>query len=371
MKEKFYWLDSLRFFAAFVVVFSHTCIQFQTNYAGLDSEYHSSIYAILYLLFRCGSEAVLVFFVLSGFLVGGKTIEKLQSGTFSGTQYAIDRTVRIVLPLVPALILSYIANTLCGESFYWYEYIGNFLSLQNYCVRPVNGALWSLSSEVWFYIFMFGISLFVAKNEVSTLCLFRNKISFNRKIMGGLIVVISAFVFLGFGYEGLLLWFIGTFAYCLKDLVVSKKRTIGVLFLLPIAEFYYKQTWWKGGLLIPSLPTPSKSFIHIVYAILIAYILCWIIQKVPRRKYLLKMDVLGTKMAKFSYTLYLCHYPFLILIKRYVYPIETNKIDLEAIAVFLIISVSVTVLCYPLYLISEQHTYKIKTYVKKWIKYRA
>ena len=88
---------------------------------------------------------------------------------------------------------------------------------------------------------------------------------------------ISAFVFLGFGYEGLLLWFIGTFAYCFKDLVVTKKRTIGVLFLLPIAEFYYKQTWWKGGLLIPSLPTPSKSFIHIVYAILIAYILCCIV----------------------------------------------------------------------------------------------
>lgn len=365
MRQKFYWLDTLRFLAAFVVVVSHSFQQFQTNFAGLAAEYHGTAYALLYLLMRCGGEAVLVFFVLSGFLVGGRTMEKLRGGTFAPRQYAVDRTVRIVLPLLPALVLSFVTNTLIGEHYHWYEYLGNLLSLQNYLVRPVSGPLWSLSSEVWFYILMFGAALFVMKDKILHVSLFGKRKILDSRIMGGAILALSSFIFLGLGFNGLLTWLAGAILYCLRGKIVSRKLTWLILALLPVAELYYKQTWWKGGLLLPWLPTPSAGFIHVVYAILIGYMLCWLTHQIPRGAWMVKIDKAGSSLAKFSYTLYLCHNSILLLIKQYVYPVVTDRMDLRCVTVLVCISVAATCLCYPLYLLSEKHTYRVKSFVKQ------
>jgi peptidoglycan/LPS O-acetylase OafA/YrhL len=48
-------------------------------------------------------EAVIVFFVLCGYLVGAVACAKAQIGRFNVIDYAIDRFSRICLPLVPAL----------------------------------------------------------------------------------------------------------------------------------------------------------------------------------------------------------------------------------------------------------------------------
>lgn len=144
----YYWLDLIRFISAFVVVISHTSIVFSTNYEGLAPEYHTTRNAILYMMLRSGTEAVYIFFILSGFLVGGKAIKRIQNKTFDVLSYTIDRSVRILLPLVPALLITYIANSIIGEYYSIWDYIGNLFSLQNIFVPPVNGVLWSLSYEV-------------------------------------------------------------------------------------------------------------------------------------------------------------------------------------------------------------------------------
>ena len=58
-----------------------------------------------YSLTRLGNEAVLIFFVMSGFLVGGKRDRGCNKVSFDIKGYAIDRTVRIMLPLISALLL--------------------------------------------------------------------------------------------------------------------------------------------------------------------------------------------------------------------------------------------------------------------------
>ena len=71
-KIHFLWLDATRFIAAFMVLFSHSRNDFFLPYGELPTDDKGIFTAIFYALGRLGHEAVIVFFVLSGFLVGGE-----------------------------------------------------------------------------------------------------------------------------------------------------------------------------------------------------------------------------------------------------------------------------------------------------------
>jgi len=60
----------------------------------------------LFFIRRLANEAVTVFFVLSGYLVGGKLIEVGINGKLAVRNYCIDRSVRIYLPIIPAVVLT-------------------------------------------------------------------------------------------------------------------------------------------------------------------------------------------------------------------------------------------------------------------------
>lgn len=102
----YYWLDAIRFIAAFMVLFSHTRNDFFMAYGELPVEQQSFFSFAFYLLGRLGHEAVVVFFVLSGFLVGGRGIERIMSGNMDVRSYAIDRFSRIYPP--PAFLYYFI-----------------------------------------------------------------------------------------------------------------------------------------------------------------------------------------------------------------------------------------------------------------------
>lgn len=97
-KTHFYWLDALRFVAAFVVLFSHTRNDFFLAYGDLPISQQGAVAFVFYTLGRLGHEAVVVFFVLSGFLVGGRGFDRIKDGTMNVKSYAIDRFARIYPP---------------------------------------------------------------------------------------------------------------------------------------------------------------------------------------------------------------------------------------------------------------------------------
>jgi len=73
------------------------------EYSALPGPQKNIIVASLFAFTRLGREAVLLFFVLSGFLVGGRLIDRVVRDDFRVVDYALDRLTRILLPLVPAL----------------------------------------------------------------------------------------------------------------------------------------------------------------------------------------------------------------------------------------------------------------------------
>lgn len=120
--------------------------------------------------------AVVIFFVLSGYLVGGTVLRDLKRGAFSWSRYALRRLTRLWTVLIPALVLCTTFDAVSLHVFpttrvvalgelsrglhglphpiQYLRYLG-FLQSVDRLKIPVFGtdwALWSLSNEFWFYV---------------------------------------------------------------------------------------------------------------------------------------------------------------------------------------------------------------------------
>lgn len=68
------WIDTMRFVAAFLVLYAHSFCDFFRPYFELDASQQNIVSYLFYSMSRFGHEAVIIFFVLSGYLVGGRGI---------------------------------------------------------------------------------------------------------------------------------------------------------------------------------------------------------------------------------------------------------------------------------------------------------
>lgn len=176
-------LDFVRWLAALLVVIGHVRLLWCTEYANVHDK--SPWVKIFYFVTGFGSEAVMVFFVLSGFLVGGGALRKWYGGTYSGRDYFISRFSRIYTVLLPALVcgglldwigLQYfnatgiytnspayrtpLLNFHIAGNLDWATFLANLANLQGILASHFgsNGPLWSLAYEWWYYC-LFGLML--------------------------------------------------------------------------------------------------------------------------------------------------------------------------------------------------------------------
>ena len=138
-----------------------------------------------------GHEAVIVFFVLSGYFVGGSALRAARKGYFSWGKYLFQRLTRLWTVLLPVLLLGWaldlggmhllhspqnlyngplgqddIMPGLAGRTTL-VSFLGNLFFLQGISAPMfgTNVSLWSLSYEFWYYIFFpFLTTVFLASN---------------------------------------------------------------------------------------------------------------------------------------------------------------------------------------------------------------
>jgi len=146
-------LEALRGFAAIYVVLFHSLPQ-KFYLFGID----------VGVLFRFGPESVILFFILSGFVIKF-TYEKSRNKSFKN--YFIRRFVRLYAPLLIIFILGYVLKCIEEGAMANPELLrlgGNLLMLQDVVTQKPhvicgvymsNGPLWSLSYEWWFYMLFF------------------------------------------------------------------------------------------------------------------------------------------------------------------------------------------------------------------------
>lgn len=169
-------LDVMRSTAAFLVLISHWRNLLFLDFKDLD--HAGVVLKSFYFLTGLGHQAVMIFFVLSGYLVAGSVERTMQRGKWSLSYYLNQRIVRLELVLIPALLLGYTCDwtgSHWGRLHGLYDgtfhtavlsgvptanmslgnWIGNVLFLQGILASPfgTNTPLWSLSYEFWYYLF--------------------------------------------------------------------------------------------------------------------------------------------------------------------------------------------------------------------------
>lgn len=349
--QHFYWLDLLRFIAAFVVFAGHYRGAFFVEYSLLPEKNHNIFVQLFYFLTRIGHEAVIVFFVLSGFFVFGMGVKRCLLGKYDGYNYVVDRTVRIALPLVASLLFLVVKNIICGFSTNWWVIFGNLFSLQGILCEPAVGPFWSLSYEVWFYV-IFGVmaNLIVRKNNRLT------------KDILMVLLLISFLCFTKLSVHFLLIWVFGGMAYLTIPKKGSEIMLWGSLFVFIILIVFSQVT--SGSRAFDYGFDISRE----VLDMLIGAVCCVFVQQLtlfpPMTKWGLVINTVGTKMAVFSYTLYLSHMILVDLLEKVGFE-KSAEIGISSVFMYIVELAIGLVVSYLLYLMFEMHTSKVKSFLKK------
>jgi peptidoglycan/LPS O-acetylase OafA/YrhL len=167
------FLDFLRSLAAFAVLIGHARNWF---FAGItETANPSALLKLFYLVTVLHRDAVVVFFVISGFLIGASVWVKIKTNTFSWGKYLSARFSRIFLVYWPALIFSIVLGVF-GRALFsdpvsyqgamrplfeaaeaplsTFAWICHTTGLPGFACRPTmdNPALWSLGYEWMLYL---------------------------------------------------------------------------------------------------------------------------------------------------------------------------------------------------------------------------
>lgn len=355
-------LNGLRGLAALYVLVGHARWLLWEGYSD-GYKYHPALYSLpakgmVYFLtfFGKGHIAVILFFVLSGFVIHYSTIKK-ENHKIDLKDYFKRRFLRIYPPLIFCMILTLVLDLtgrFLGYSIYFQHTplasininvsdslslktaAGNLLMLTKAYV-PVwgtNGPLWSLMYEWWFYM-LYPLA-FIVYNKNKLVCyglvLALFLLSLHGLFPNPLITMVCNY---------LLCWYLGAF---LADILIS--RLNGKWLLVPLvlctAEYFYQKH---------QLVTPSEAitdtltgfiFLGVLYLLLKARNLFFL------HNWLRKLDTLGD----YSYTLYLIHVPILVFLNGMVLNSQDNRMPQTFIFMFAGIALSL-VAAYGIHFLTE------------------
>ncbi len=363
-KEHYPWLDWLRFAAAMIVFLGHTRGALFVEYGGLPPEQKNPLVALLFAITRLGNEAVIIFFVLSGFFVAGRGTVRLWQGKFSIPDYARDRLVRIYTPYIPALLLTIIC-ALClpqTESLanLAINFVGNLFGLQGIFVPSLGGnvSLWSLTYEIWFYVILgaaAGFSQWQRQRPVFT-------------YLSVLVLLLAAIAFTHLSATYLMCWIIGGLAFWYRPTQWQYRHFVITISMVLFALVGVQIRSNSVSVTLPAWTVifPSVGLNQLILAVGIAALIPQLILLVPRTKIAQKLDNLGTFLASFSYTLYLIHYPLVKVIQHWLFP-KSNTLSLNSVTNFLIACGLILGSSFLLYLPFEKQTYKFRQWLHQFM----
>jgi len=338
----------LRGIAALLVFLGHVRGSCFVEFGALPPQQQGLLAKILFGLTRTGHEAVLIFFVLSGYLVGGQVIKHVREGRFSIGAYALERSTRIFIPLIPACIFTVaIAWLTLGQASNWLQMLLNMLGLNGVLTATLygNAPLWTLAYEIWFYILAGAIGYIFSTRQWAPI--------------GFLLIACSVAVFCVLDARYVLFWSMGAVCILFSGRTILLVGAVGFVCLM-------------FGILDYQLAAESKSFVNVVYLpqpvaeALIVFGVCLIIcflcePAVDSALRILRKPALY--LSSISYTLYLFHYPLNAALE----PLFPKAADLswsavglccaKAAVIFLAINV--------LYLAFEANTAAIRRYLRK------
>jgi peptidoglycan/LPS O-acetylase OafA/YrhL len=376
------FLDLARWLAAAIVFFGHLRNPLFLGYGSLPEVDRNLIVQGWYFVTGWFGEAVIVFFVLSGFLIGGMGLARLQARTFDLTDYAIDRTSRLFVAFLPALLLTLLLD-FAGSA--WFpqaglythtqpmiaekistppfeslatptNFFGNVVMLQHFRVPAYgsNTPLWTISAEFWFY-FLFGLA--------AVLLLHRSV----RKRGAAIAVGAVVFAILGAAFPYLLgLWLIGIGVTLIGRSRLERPLLALILFVAVLVAariMHDKVSALMWGQTVRDYGV-ALSFAYLLYSM-----------RSARSALLARFAGFNRFMADFSYSLYLIHFPLLIFLSSLAFAsgyfpgvaIGYRPTDPEGLILYVLMLVTVYLAAWSFSLLTERQTARVRRLLKSMV----
>ena len=296
--EKF---EAWRGFLAFIVMLAHANQIFIAPIIGTENHINWSFGFAAHF-------AVLGFFVVSGIAITMSIVLNINrnNGFLNLRQYIVARITRIYPPLILSVVLCVLyyfiihcfnflgASQSCkliedkyvAREFFTFTFgdIKDNLLFKNDALTKVNGPLWSLVIEWWIYfLIVFLVGTYFLKNKFLKFLSFIIFLLILKKLVN-----INGLVYL-------LIWIMGSFFYIFKIKYNFISYVFGLLGII-ICNFYFN--FYNKMTDISTLPFVQIS---------ISLMFFGLIYRFPAKS-------IFNKLANFSYTLYVIHFPFFLFI---------------------------------------------------------
>ena len=372
------FINISRWMAAFFVLAGHVSHLILVDYKYVIEK--SILCKLVYFLAGFGHEAVMVFFVISGYLVGALTLDKWKQQGPNIQSYASARISRIYTVLLPALVtgfaLDYIGlnwfnaselytnsaqyntNSLfftIGTALDLNVFFGNVFMLQGISVKTLgsNSPLWSLANEWWYYIIfaLVGVAVTTANRNKKIVC----------AVLALLIAALLPKVMLILGG----VWALGFLANAWINSNCWRPHPIlgiGLFILVAIAARLNHQGDHQNY---------DESVIAEMirgYLVGIAYVVALVsasnINKLPLKRF-------NQLLAEFSYTSYLTHFPAMVFIVAFAYQFFGIKFQVQpgtyGLLYTLLLILTLYAYSYVFSILTEQHTFSVRKKVDAYL----
>lgn len=351
-EKKYIWLDLLRALSALIVFLGHTREIVFLTFTKVQVE-TGTLTKLFYFISGMGPEAVMIFFVLSGFFITKSIDVSVKSQKFIFYKYMIARLSRLWSVLIPVLITGFIFDYIrlvyymnIPYRFNFQEFFGNVFFLQGILCHTFgsNGALWSLSYEWWFYMFFpfLYLAIYLGFSDIK-------KAMLNMALFLIMAISISYFnidIVLYFS-----IWLLGTLSYFilkrnfkLKYIGLHLVMAIGLLFL---------------SLSVSRLHLLSSEFLADLFIGISCAYLTIVLVKVPQNIEIKSIAV----ASNISYSLYAFHFPLAYLLSS-VFNFKDKEPTLENALYFVLMDIFILLCTYLIWFVFERNTPHLKNFLE-------
>lgn len=358
-EDKLHWFDLIRGVAALAVLVGHLRALLFTDYQ--DNSTPGLLGYGFYFITGFGHQAVVVFFVLSGFFIIRSIHESVVYQKWSPWLYSFNRLSRLWVVLIPSFLATLAWDTL-GMHFFsdatvyagsiptlpglnpegklgFDTFIGNVFFLQTIWVQTfgTNGALWSLANEFWYYL-LFPLFYFLAARQSSWQL---------RLILIALVVFI--YYLIGWGIAtGFAIWLMGGITY----LAFRSRWPASNRLLLR----FFSAAVFLMVLVCIRIKVLPLIFNDYSLGLSTAFLLSTLIKASMPSKWLQKL-ALG--FSEISYSLYLFHLSFAVFISAFLVPVR-QAFSLQQLALYLALLTVILGYSVVMYYLFERNTGRIK-----------
>lgn len=365
------FLNNIRWIAAILVLVGHTEMYAKLLMSPADIK--SNIF--YYYLTQHAHIAVIIFFVLSGYLVGYATYRKISLGTpveedyvkkdtmvqyrYNFNDYFLDRWSRIYSVLIVSLLFTifldkigyflsnnYVNPEYIPQEYTWFRLFINLFSFQGIQGHRVqfgsNPALWSIGYEFCYYI-IFGLIIFRKQ-------LFKKQYLFY-------VTISMIFLTLGFKMFGyFLIWVVGYTAFLIFHKLDFKLSSRYLLPLFIVLVFENHFLVYKN---IAGIPQYCQDVLIAVNLSLI--LLCNGRDKKPNTY----LKYINSYFADYSYSIYAYHLPVIFF---YYSIIPKSFESLPFVYHSMILIILCLIIARILYYISEHQRIRFRNAMKTILK---